>query len=87
MKKLKYLADCGFVVDDSNIRYEGSGVYRIQIENTGRIIGFYNKRDFIGIKSFHKKGQRLNRIQRNIIKDVKNVCANQGWITSIGDLT
>jgi len=83
MKKLKYFADGGFVVDNVNIRFEGSGVYRIEIENTGRIIGFYENKDFIGIKSFFKKGQRLTRIQKNVIEQVRKVYAKRDWIISI----
>jgi hypothetical protein len=81
MKKLKYFADTGFVVD--NIRYEGSGVYRIEVEKSGRIIGFYENKDFIGIRWFFKKTQRLTRMQRDIIASVQKIFANHSWVIAI----
>jgi len=83
MKKLKYFADGGFVVDGSNIRFEGSGVYRIEIENTGRIIGFYDNKDFIGIRSFYKKTQHLTRMQRKIIVTVQKIFNTHDWMIAI----
>ncbi len=83
IKKLKYFADGGFVVDDANIRYEGSEVYRIEIENTGRIVGFYDNKDFIGIRSFCKKKQHLNRMQRKIIATVQKIFLNRDWVIAI----
>ncbi|OGW28459.1 MAG: hypothetical protein A2X59_13410 [Nitrospirae bacterium GWC2_42_7] len=83
MKKLKYFADGGFVVDRGNIRSEGDEVFRIEIENTGRIIGFFDKKDFIGISSYEKKSKKLNRMQRTVLKKVKKIYVDHDWIKSI----
>jgi hypothetical protein len=83
IKKLNYFADGGFVIDNINIRFEGSGVYRIEVENSGRIIGFYDNKDFIGIRSFFKKSQHLTRIQKDIIEAVKKVFINSDWVIAI----
>jgi hypothetical protein len=83
IKKLRYFADKGFMVDRLNIRPEGDGVFRIEIENKGRIIGFYDNKNFIGIECYEKQSTRLSRIQRNIIKKVKKIYANGDWIISI----
>jgi hypothetical protein len=83
IKKLKYFADGGFVIDKINIRFEGSGVYRIEIENSGRIIGFYDNKDFIAIRSFFKKTQHLTRIQRDIVAAVKKIFINHDWVIAI----
>lgn len=83
IKKLKYFADGGFIIDRVNIRSEGDNVFRIEIENEGRIIGFYDGNNFIGIKWFIKKSKHLTRVQRGIIKHVKKIYTNGDWIVSI----
>jgi phage-related protein len=85
--KLNYLARGGFVVDNNNIKPEGEGVFRIRVQDIGRIIGFYEEKDkFIAIDCFYKKTQKLHRKQKNIIKKVAEIKKNKPkqWIFEIG---
>ena len=79
IKKLENLTKMGLQVDMVNIRPEGKKVFRIMIPRKGRIIGFYDNQDFIGINCFRKEGQDLNKSQRKIIEDVSKICATKAW--------
>lgn len=65
--KLNYLARGGFIVDNRTIKHEGDSVFRIRVQNIGRIIGFYEGTDkFIAIAWYYKKAQKLNKSQKRI---------------------
>lgn len=83
--KLNYLARGGFVVDNKTIKHEGDGVFRIRVQNIGRIIGFYEGTDkFIAIDWFCKKTQKLNTNQKRIIKQVAEIKKYNQWMFEIG---
>lgn len=88
--KLDYLARRGFDVDNSNIRSEWKGVYRIAVKGgkgdnrEGRIIGFYDKDNFIAICSFLKNEQKLKKQQKVIIDKVANIKRAKQWMYGIG---
>ncbi|MBI5100925.1 MAG: type II toxin-antitoxin system RelE/ParE family toxin [Nitrospirae bacterium] len=83
--KLDYLARGGFVVDNKIIKHEGDGVFRIRVQDIGRIIGFYEGTDrFIAVNWYYKKTQKLNRSQRRIIKQAAETKKFNQWIYEIG---
>jgi len=83
--KLNYLSRGGFVVDNKTIKHEGDGVFRIRVQDIGRIIGFYEGTDkFIAIDWHYKKTQKLNKSQKRIIKQVAEIKKFNQWIYEIG---
>jgi len=83
--KLNYLACGGFVVDNKTIKHEGAGVFRIRVQDIGRIIGFYDGTDkFIAIDWYYKKTQKLNKMQKRIIKEVAKIKKHSEWMFEIG---
>ena len=88
--KLEYLARRGFDVDNTNIKYEWEEVYRIAVKGSrgdnreGRIIGFYDKDNFIAVCSFYKNEQKLRRQQRVIIDKVARIKRDNQWMYGIG---
>ncbi|MBU4319836.1 MAG: hypothetical protein Q8N12_06415 [Thermodesulfovibrionales bacterium] len=88
--KLDYLACRGFDVDNTNIKPEWKGVYRIAVKGSkgdnreGRIIGFYDQNNFIAICSFYKNEQKLRKYQKVIIDKVARIKRDKQWMYGIG---
>ena len=88
--KLEYLACRGFDVDNTNVKHEWDGVYRIAVKGSkgdnrdGRIIGFYDRNNFIAIYSFYKNEQKLRKQQKVIIDKVARIKRNNQWMYGIG---
>jgi hypothetical protein len=88
--KLEYLARRGFDVDNTNIKHEWDGVYRIAVKGSkgdnrdGRIIGFYDRNNFIAISSYYKNEQKLRKQQKLIINNVARIKSDNQWIYGIG---
>ncbi len=86
LMKLNYLAKKGFYVDGNIIKYEWDGVHRIRVEDTGRIIGFFDGTDkFIAIDSFIKNKQKLTKPQIAKINKVAKIKKDKLWIIGIGE--
>ena len=84
LKKLRYYAEAGFLAMEGSgrpVRHEGSGVYRVG-HDLFRLIGFYEddtKKDFIGIATFDKHGQKLRRNERELIKGIAEIKNGVQW--------
>lgn len=85
LDKLNYLAKRGFIAPGT-VEHEWDEVYRIRVEDTGRIIGFFDCDKFIAIDCFIKKGQKLTSQQRAIIDKVARLKKDNLWLFEIGDL-
>ena len=87
--KLDYLARRGFDIDNSNVRHEWQGVYRIAVKGSkgdnreGRIIGFFDRNNFIALCSFYKNEQRLRKDQKKIIDKVSRIKRDKQWMYGI----
>jgi hypothetical protein len=79
IRKLDHLASLGLQRDEINIRHEGNLIYRIKLPRNGRIIGFFDNNEFIGLNCFKKGRQKLNRSQRKVIKKVAQDRDNSNW--------
>ena len=81
--KLEYFVRSGFKADGYSIKSEGGGVIRIRVQNTGRIIGFFDGDSFIAISCFQKNKQKLTGGQIKIINQVKETKKKKHWIKTI----
>ena len=87
LKKLEYYARKGFGSSEGGkgapIRHEWEGVYRVRLhESLFRIIGFYEGRDkrlFIAMECFKKRGDDLSPSDRDRINAVVNVKLCGDW--------
>ncbi len=87
LAKLNYAARSGFWELEGKrnalIRPEWDEVYRIGMHaNLFRVYGFYeaaNKRSFIGLDAFTKKGQELRAAERSRITEVGQVKRESEW--------
>lgn len=87
LAKLKEWAIAGFADreggDNSAIRHEGDGVYRIWWKRGSlfRLVGFYTegKREFIALAAMSKKGQKYTPGQWERIQRVAEIRKTGGW--------
>lgn len=87
LAKLNYAARYGFWALEGKrnalIRPEWDEVYRFGMHaNLFRVYGFYeaaNKRSFIAVDAFTKKGQRLRSAERDRITEVGRVKRENDW--------
>jgi len=78
LKKLEYLSKRGFHLPHESRKHEGDQIYRFRI-NQCRFIGFFADKDFIAIKCFKKKSDKLSNPQKLAIAQVKKIKEDVLW--------